>query len=217
MRRRSTAARARRGRRSSSATATPGAPNVTPGYLGSVADTEFLPQTWIFTDLSEVAVASATPGATIRYATNGSANPLANGMTYASPVHLETTTVMPHRCLRATGSRPTSRYQRVSLPRRCRAPGERARYGSEPTGPTGPNQGSVAGQMINFGMDPTIVNPHRTQRSDRPGPGRRRHCSRCRRSASRPIYGTCTLTPRPAFTRARATTALPGNALPPSE
>ena len=81
---------------------------------------------------------------------------ITNGVTYESPIHIETTTVIRAAAFR-DGFEPTNVETNTYLflddvMRQGSAP-----YGSKP-GPDWPNQGSVAGQLINYGMDPAIVN-----------------------------------------------------------
>ncbi len=72
---------------------TPGAVNAA-GFDGVVADTQFSVPRGFYTSTQSVAVTTATPGATIRYTTNGTEPTLTNGTTYGAPIAVSTTTIL---------------------------------------------------------------------------------------------------------------------------
>jgi hypothetical protein len=72
---------------------TPGAENGA-GFDGVVADTQFSVQRGFYTSTQNVAMTTATSGATIRYTTNGTEPTLANGTTYSVPIAISTTTIL---------------------------------------------------------------------------------------------------------------------------
>ena len=75
------------------ATPTPGTPNAAP-FLGAVADTKFSVNRGFYTQPFTVAITSDTPGAQIRYTTNGTAPTEVIGQIYAGPVPVSRTTVV---------------------------------------------------------------------------------------------------------------------------
>lgn len=132
---------------------TPGAANTAPGFLGHVAATRFSPERGYYEQPQQVTITTDTPGALIRYTTNGSTPTLTNGTDYTGPVSVTGTTV-----LRAAAFLPdhdpspveTHTYLFLSDVIRQSPTGARP-------GPDWPNPGSVNGQLINYGMDPDIV------------------------------------------------------------
>ncbi|MDG2125368.1 MAG: lamin tail domain-containing protein, partial [Verrucomicrobiales bacterium] len=75
------------------ATPTPGEPNG-PGFAGKVADTKFSVDRGFYTTPQSVAITTATPGAEIRYTTDGSEPAATSGTVYTAPVQVTTTTVL---------------------------------------------------------------------------------------------------------------------------
>jgi hypothetical protein len=74
-------------------TETPNAPNID-GANGVVDDTKFSIDRGLFSAPFDVAITTATAGATIRYTTNGSPPTATTGTVYSSPVHISTTTTL---------------------------------------------------------------------------------------------------------------------------
>ncbi|MBM3847231.1 MAG: hypothetical protein FJ405_13225, partial [Verrucomicrobia bacterium] len=70
---------------------TPGVPN-TPGSLGVVADTKFSVDRGFYSEPFQVEITSETPGAQIRYTTNGTAPSAVFGLIYAGPISIKRTT-----------------------------------------------------------------------------------------------------------------------------
>ena len=85
---------------------TPGAAN-TAGFTAVVADTTFLPKRGFFDAPITVTLATATPGATIRYTTDGTKPTETAGTVYAGPVAISTTTMLRAFAYKA-GSAPTN-------------------------------------------------------------------------------------------------------------
>jgi hypothetical protein len=64
------------------------------GTLGIVADTQFSVGRGFYTSAQSVAITTATPGATIRYTTDGSVPTMTNGSTYAGALDINQTTTL---------------------------------------------------------------------------------------------------------------------------
>ena len=176
-----------------------------------MADTDFLPKRGIFTAPIDVAITSATPGATIRYTTNGSTPTLTNGATYASPIHLEKTTVIL-AAPSATASSHQRRHQHLSLSGRRDPPGHRALWNQAEARMAEFRERRWPGDELRNG--PAIVNHTNAAIG---GQAQVKAAllalpTVCIRRTSRTSF-----TPPPAFTPIRATTAQPGNALPRSK
>lgn len=75
------------------ATPTPGAANSTP-FNGIVADTHFSVDRGFFSAPFATSITCATPGAQIRYTTDGSPPAASTGTVYDAPVNISTTTVL---------------------------------------------------------------------------------------------------------------------------
>lgn len=75
------------------ATPTPGAPNST-NFFARVADTKFTHRRGFYTAPFNLTITTTTPGAAIRYTTNGSPPSLTNGLVYAAPLPISRTTVI---------------------------------------------------------------------------------------------------------------------------
>ncbi len=72
---------------------TPGASNGT-GFDGKVEDTKFSIDRGFFDSPRSIAITTATPGAEIRYTTDGSEPTVGNGTIYSAPVAVATTTTL---------------------------------------------------------------------------------------------------------------------------
>lgn len=77
------------------------------GTLGFVADTKFSVQRGFYSAAQAVEITTATPGATIRYTTDGSVPTLANGITYTAPINVAATTTLRAAAFK-TGFTPTN-------------------------------------------------------------------------------------------------------------
>ena len=73
---------------------TPGGPNGTSTVLGYVADTTFSHDRGFYDAPFSLTITSATPGATIRYTTDGTAPTETSGTIYTAPISITTTTVV---------------------------------------------------------------------------------------------------------------------------
>ena len=131
-------------------TPTPGAENI-PGALGMVEDTRFSVDRGFYDAPFEVAVATDTPGAEIRYTLDGSEPTPTTGNAYQGPIPITTTTT-----LRAMACKPgylsanvdTQTY--IFLDHVLHQPGNPADF------PTSWNATAA-----NYGMDPDVVNDAR--------------------------------------------------------
>jgi hypothetical protein len=74
--------------------ATPGGINGAYSLLGKVADTQFSVKRGFFTAPFALAITSATPGATIRYTSDGSTPTATTGSVYTAPLNISATTVL---------------------------------------------------------------------------------------------------------------------------
>ena len=142
---------------------TPGAANTTTGFLGHVAETSFSPRRGMHTAPIDVTITSATPGAVIRYTTNGSTPSPSNGEIYTGPIPVSQTTVIRAAAF-LDGHEPTltDTHTYLFLDDVIFQGGPTAPYRAKP-GPEWPNLGSSAGQVIDYGMDRSIVNSTNTQ------------------------------------------------------
>ncbi|MGI8604322.1 MAG: lamin tail domain-containing protein [Verrucomicrobiales bacterium] len=73
---------------------TPGEANPSTGYTGFVADTSFALKRGFYESPQQVAITSATAGATIRYTTNGAKPTVSTGSIYSGPIAVSTTTTL---------------------------------------------------------------------------------------------------------------------------
>ena len=132
-------------------TATPGQAN-SQSFLGFVADTKFNVNRGLFENPFSLSITTSTPGATIRYTTDGSSPSSSHGSVFTVPFSISSTTIV-----RAIATKPnhvstdvdTQSYffpQDVIL---------QSIDGSTPMG--WPATGAVNGQMMVYGMDPDIV------------------------------------------------------------
>jgi len=140
-------------------TPTPGAANVG-GSLGLVADTQFSVDRGFFSAPFDTVITTETPGATIVYTTNGSTPSLTNGTVVPAPnpstpptatVHIAGTSTLRAAAFKTnyvTTNIDTQTYLFVA-----------DIISQSPNGqaPAGWPSGSVNGQLLNYGMDPSIV------------------------------------------------------------
>ncbi len=132
--------------------ATPGWINGTSSSLGNVADTKFSIQRGFYTSPISVTITSTTPGAVIRYTTNGSAPSDTNGTIYTAPLAISSTTVLRARATLA-GWRPTNADTQTYL-----FPNDILTQSPAGTPPPGWPASSGTDQVLDYGMDPEIVN-----------------------------------------------------------
>jgi len=88
-------------------TPTPGRPNSGEGLEGFVADTKFSVDRGFYSGPFDMQITTATPGATIRFTTDGSAPGPSSGTVYSGPIHVSTTTTLRAAAFRA-GLGPTN-------------------------------------------------------------------------------------------------------------
>lgn len=133
-------------------TATPGWINGAPSSLGKVEDTQFSVKRGFFTAPIQLAITTPTPGATIRYTTDGSTPSATNGLVYSAPLTISTTTVLRAIAVQ-TGWEATDVDTQTYLfldnvltqsANGSPAPGWPATSGTN--------------QVLDYGMDPEIVN-----------------------------------------------------------
>jgi len=131
---------------------TPGAPNSAAFGAARVADTKFSPTRGVYDAPLSVAITTATPGATIRYTTNGSLPSATNGVIYTGPIP-----VTRSLAIRAAAFKPGCVPANVDthtyvLPETVlrQSPGNVA--------PPGWPASSVNGQRFDYEMDARIVN-----------------------------------------------------------
>jgi hypothetical protein len=132
--------------------ATPNEPNTGTSYVGFVADTKFSVDRGFYSQSFQTNITTATAGAAIYYTLDGSEPSPTNGTLYSTPLTISQTTVLRAAAFK-TDHQPsnidTETYiftDDVIL---------QSSNGQPPAGwPTGP----INGQVINYGMDPDIVN-----------------------------------------------------------
>jgi hypothetical protein len=140
--------------------ATPGWINGSPSSLGNVADTQFSIQRGFYTAPILVAITSTTPGAVIRYTTDGSAPTATNGIIYTAPLNLAKTTVLRARASLVNWLPTNVDTQTYLFPNDIIT---QSANGAAPPGwpasipPTIPPDYDGP-QIYNYGMDPKIVN-----------------------------------------------------------
>ena len=130
---------------------TPGKANGT-GFSGFVADTKFSVDRGFFTNAFSVSITSATPGASIRYTTDGSSPSATHGNVYTSPIPISSTTIV-----RAMASKTDYHPTDVDTQSYFFLNDviQQSANGATPSG--WPNNGAVNGQKMVYGMDPDIV------------------------------------------------------------
>jgi hypothetical protein len=133
------------------ATPTPGGPN-RGSFVDFVASPTFSVAHGFYNAPFDLSLSTATPGATIRYTLNGTEPTETNGFTYAGPLAITGTTTLQVAAFRSGYRSPpaiTSSYFFVADVIR-----------QSPTGaaPAGFPSGAVNGQVLDYGMDPDIVN-----------------------------------------------------------
>ncbi|WP_193212940.1 lamin tail domain-containing protein, partial [Luteolibacter marinus] len=131
--------------------ATPGWINVEPSSLGKVADTQFSVKRGFYTSPIQVAI-TTSPGASIRYTTDGSTPTATHGQLYTGPLTISSTTVLRARGVR-TGWEPTD-VDTQSYFFLNDVITQSANGVPRPGWPSG----SSNGQVLDYGMDPEIVN-----------------------------------------------------------
>jgi len=131
--------------------ATPGAPNLSDATLGFVADTTFGDDRGFYDEPFDLAIACATPGAEIRYTLDGGEPTATTGLVYTEPIPI-TGTVVVRAAAFKDGYEPSNVDTQTYL--FLDDVLEQNADGAPPPGwPAGP----VNGQVLDYGMDPDIV------------------------------------------------------------
>lgn len=131
---------------------TPGWINTEFTLLGKVADTQFSVKRGIFTAPFSLAITTATPGATIRYTTDGSTPTASNGTIYSAPLTISSTTNLRAAAF-LTDWEPTDVDTQTYL-----FPDDIITQQANGSAPPGWPSSSGTSQLLDFGMDPDIVN-----------------------------------------------------------
>jgi hypothetical protein len=132
--------------------ATPGWINGTPSSLGTVADTQFSIKRGFYTAPISVAITSATPGAIIHYTVDGSTPSETNGIVATAPIAISSTTVL-RAIATIPGWTPTNVDTQTYL-----FPNDIITQSANGSTPPGWPATSGTSQVLDFGMDPDIVN-----------------------------------------------------------
>lgn len=132
--------------------ATPGWINGTPSSLGKVGDTQFSVKRGFFNAPIQLAITTPTPGATIRYTLDGSTPSATTGLVYSAPLTISSTTVVRAIAVQSgweSTDVDTQTYLFLDSVITQSADGSPA-----PGWPAG----SGTDQVLDYGMDPEIVN-----------------------------------------------------------
>ena len=132
---------------------TPGAANGS-GLDGQVADTNFSVKRGVYTTPQTVAITTATPGATIRYTTNGSTPTEANGTLYTAPLLISTQTVVRARAFAANLAPSNTDTQTYIFHSDVLTQG---------AAPAGWPASGVNGQVLRYGINQTLAAQYTTQ------------------------------------------------------
>jgi hypothetical protein len=137
-------------------TPTPGTINNTSNINGVVGDTHFSVDRGFYDTPFSVVITSDTPGAEIRYTLNGSAPTQATGLLYTAPITIDKTSTLRVQAFKTgwtSSGIDTQTYIFVN------DVVTQSLNGAAPNvGGTQWPAGSVNGQILNYGMDPNIVN-----------------------------------------------------------
>ena len=133
-------------------TPTPGAFNVS-GAVDFVRSVEFSVEHGFFDSSFNLALSTSTPGAQIRWTSDGSTPSPTNGSVYSSPLPIDETTVVRAAAFKTDhlDSRVTTQSYFFVEDIKAQSP-----TGARP-GPGWPS-GDVNGQVMHYGMDPNVVN-----------------------------------------------------------
>ena len=131
---------------------TPGGINGTPSSLGKVLDTQFSVDRGFFTASFPLAITTLTPGATIRYTTDGSTPTETTGTVYSGPMTISATTVVRAAAFRA-GWEPTNVDTQTYI-----FLDDVLTQSASGAPPAGWPAASGTAQVLDYGMDPEIVN-----------------------------------------------------------
>ncbi len=131
---------------------TPGAINGAYSLLGKVADTQFSHVRGFYTSPFNLTISSLTSGAEIRYTTDGSTPTASNGTVYTTPIAISATTVIRAAAFK-TGYEATDVDTQSYL-----FLNDVITQSSTGLPPTNWPATSGTGQVLDYGMDPDIVN-----------------------------------------------------------
>jgi hypothetical protein len=131
---------------------TPGWVNGPPSSLGPVAALNFSVIRGIYSAPFQLQISSATPGATIRYTTNGSTPSPTRGTVYTGPLSISSTTVLRAMAYKEDYDPTPVSTHTYLFPDDVIV--------QSPTGQPPPGWPATSGtsQVLNYGMDPNIVN-----------------------------------------------------------
>ena len=129
---------------------TPGAINATPTSQGKVADTKFNPDRGFYDSPISVEITTDTPGAIIRYTTNGATPTATSGTVYSGPIRISRTTT-----LRAAAFKLGLDATNVDTQTYLFTDDIIRQSSATPSGWPG---GSVNGQVYRYGMNTGVVN-----------------------------------------------------------
>ena len=132
--------------------ATPGWINGSPSSLGIVADTKFSINRGFYSAPISVGITSTTPGAIIRYTTDGSTPDATHGSIYSAPLAISSTTVLRARAT-LEGWTQTGVDTQTYL-----FPNDVLSQSSNGSPAPGWPADSGTSQILDYGMDPEIVN-----------------------------------------------------------
>ena len=135
---------------------TPGAAN-SGAFEGFVSDTKFSTNRGFFSLGFNLTISTDTPGATIRYTTDGSEPTATNGVTYTAPININGTTSVRAAAFR-DGFRPTN----VDTNTYFFLDDVRTQYANG-SAPAGWPSGDVNNQVFDYGMDPDITSDYTPQ------------------------------------------------------
>jgi hypothetical protein len=132
--------------------ATPGGINGPYSLLGKIEDTNFSVKRGIFSSPFSLVITAPTPGVTIRYTTDRSTPTATTGTVYAGPINISSTTVIRAAAFKTDFTPSNVDTQTYIFPADVVT---QSANGSPPAGwPAGP----INGQVLDYGMDPDIVN-----------------------------------------------------------
>ncbi|MHB1034612.1 MAG: lamin tail domain-containing protein [Pirellulales bacterium] len=130
------------------ATPTPGAPNEA-GFAAFVADTKFSQDRGFYDAPFDLTITTETPGAVIRYTTDGSAPTETNGLVYDGPITISKTTTLRAAAFKTDYRSSLSDTQTyIFLDDVIR----------QPSTPQPPLPTSWGANVVDYGMDPDVVN-----------------------------------------------------------
>ncbi len=132
--------------------ATPGWVNTEYSFLGKVQDTQFSHKRGFYQNSFPLTITTGTPGATIRYTVDGSAPTETNGSTYTAPISITGTTIVRAAAFKLGWESTDVDTQSFLFVNDI--------INQSPNGQVPPFWPSSSGtdQVMDFGMDPEIVN-----------------------------------------------------------